>query len=152
MLINKKADVAITLLVLMAVVLAGATLFVFNINQGKIETKIENYAFLNSVYLKENQMDFYINDILDEVIKNFDINEGKDKFIEKFKIELEKYKQKGGNYTIKELKEVNEQADNLIFDSIKKKIILNLDIRIDEKPIQDMNIVYAYKKTFEKDL
>lgn len=149
---NKKADVAITLLVLMTLVLAGATLFIFNIHKGKIETNIENYVFLNTVYLKENQMDFYINNILDNIIKNFDVSEGRDKFIEKFKIELERYKQTGGGYIIKELEEVNKQVDDLIFDDINKKIILNLDIKLDEEPNQNMKIAYAYKKTFEKDL
>jgi len=148
---NKKANITIPVLVLMTLMLAGATLLIFNINQGKIETNIGDYSLLNSVYLKENQMDFYINDILNEVIKIFDVNEGKDKFIEKFKIELEKYKQADGSYIVKELGKVNEQADNLIFDSANKKIILNLDIRIDETN-QDMNIAYAYTKTFEKDL
>jgi hypothetical protein len=149
---NKKANITILILVLMTLVLAGATLLVFNINQGKIETKIENYAFLNSVYLKENQMDFYINNILDDVIKNFEVNEGKDKFVEKFKIELEKYKQTDGSYSIKELEEVNKQVDDIIFDDINKRIILNLDIKLDEEPNQNMKIAYAYKKTFEKDL
>jgi hypothetical protein len=149
---NKKANIAIVLLVLMTLVLAGATLFIFSINQGKIETKIQDYSFLNKIYLKENQMDFYINNILREVIKTFDVNEGKDKFIEKFKIELGKYKQEDGKYIIEELEKVNEQADALVFDNSNKKIILNLDIMLDEKPNQNMNIVYAYKKTFEKDL
>jgi len=149
---NKKANTAIILLVLMALVLAGATLFIFNINQGKVETKIQDYSFLNSVYLKENQMDFYINNILEDVIKNFDVNEGKDKFIEKFKIELEKYKQTDGSYLVKELEKVNEQVEEIIFDRLNKKIALNLDIRLDEKLNQDIEIAYAYKKTFEKDL
>jgi len=149
--INKKANITIPILVLMTLVLAGATLLVFNINKGKIETNIGDYSLLNSVYLKESQLDFYINEALDETIKNFDINEGKDKFIEKFKAELEKYKS-DGNYVVNELEKVNEQAEGIVLDASNKKIILNLDIRIDEKPSQNMNIAYAYTKTFEKDL
>lgn len=148
----KKANVAIVLLVFMALILAGATLFIFNINKGRIETKIEDYAFLNKINLRESQLDFHINEILNEVIRNFDVNQGKDKFIENFKIELGKYKQADGTYIIKELEKVNEQADGLVFDSANKKITLNLDIRLDENTGKDMNIAYAYKKTFEKDL
>ncbi|MEK6935381.1 MAG: hypothetical protein AABW67_01200 [Nanoarchaeota archaeon] len=150
---NKKADVAITLLVLMTLVLAGATLFIFNINQGKVETSIGDYSFLNSVYLKENQIDFYVNNALDEVIKNFEVNSGKDKFIEEFKTELEKYKV-DGKFIILELEKVEEQVqtDKFVFDSVGKKIILKLDIRLDEKPSKDMTIAYAYTKTFEKTL
>lgn len=149
---NKKANISIVLFVFMTLVLAGATLFIFNINKGKIETRIQDYGFLNSVYLKENQMDFYINNILDDVIKNFDVNEGGEKFIENFKIELEKYKQADGSYIVKELEKVNEQINTLVFDSVNKRIIFNLDIRLDEKPNESIEIAYAYKKTFEKDL
>lgn len=149
---NKKANITIPVLVLMTLVLAGATLLVFNINKGKIETNIGDYSLLNNVYLKESQLDFYINEVLDNVIKNFNINEGKDKFIEKFKAELEKYKQEDGTYILGELERIKEQADEIIFDSADRKIILNLDIRIDEKPNQNMNIAYAYAKTFKKDL
>ena len=151
---NKKADIAITMLVLMTLLLAGATLFIFEIYHGKVETNIQDYAFLNSVYLKENQMDFYINNVLDEVIKDFDINTGKDKFIQEFKLELGKYKDKDGKYFIEELGKVEEQVqtDRFVFDSVNKKIILNLDIRLDEKPNEKVKVAYAYTKTFEKTL
>ncbi|MFA7708311.1 MAG: hypothetical protein WCX73_05160 [Candidatus Pacearchaeota archaeon] len=151
--LNKRADIAVTMLVLMTLVLAGTTLFILNLNKGNVETMIQDYALLNKAYLKENQMDFYINNVLDSVIKNFEINNGKDKFIEEFKKELGRYKE-NGEFILPELKSVEEQiqTNNFIFDSVNKKITFNLDIRIDEKPSSDVTIAYAYTKTFEKDL
>lgn len=58
---NKRGDLATTLLVIMIIVLFLATSFSFISSSGKVETKIFDSRFLESVYLNESQTRFEIN-------------------------------------------------------------------------------------------
>ncbi len=147
--ISKKANVWITLFVLMVLALAGATLLIFNLNQGKISAEIGDYVFLNQIYLKENQINFYVNLILEKTINEFDFEKGDAEFINDFKNNLLDYK-KEGEYLIKEFQDIEEQADNIIFED--NKIKFKLAIRFDEKFTENFQLVYLYEKDFEKDL
>lgn len=144
---NKKGEISIVLLVLMTLVLVGATLFVFNINLGKFKTKITNVRVLEEVYVVENQINFYINEIMEETLKN-NKNNKKD-FIDNFKQGLGKYKI-GEEYLIKELSQVEDQADNIIVE--ENSVFFDLRNVVIIRGFDGISITYSYSKRFEKDL
>lgn len=57
---NKRADIAITILVVLVLFLTGITLFSFLKSPGKIEEKIINVKFMNSFQLKQQTAEFYL--------------------------------------------------------------------------------------------
>lgn len=60
--LNKKADIATTLLVLMTLVLVGATLFSF-VSGKKIDKRMVDARFIENLYLKEEQFRFYMREL-----------------------------------------------------------------------------------------
>ncbi len=146
MLKNKKADVAITLLVLMTLVLSISALFIFNINSRSVGAEITNAKYLDSVYLRENEINFYVNEMIENSVE---LGTNKTKFIENFKKQLELYKKADGNYTIEELGQVEEQIDKIKIEN--NKVFFDLSIVIINN-FDDVKISYSYTKTFEKSL
>jgi len=146
--LNKKAanELATGFLVLMALVLTGASLFSFNTNLGKVEIEISDYVFINNVYLTENQINFYVDWMMENSIEK-DIT--REEFIENFQEQLNFNKNADGNYTLKELKQVEEQIDQIKIEG--NKVILDLSLPI-IKNFDDVKITYLYKEKFEKDL
>jgi len=57
---NKRADIAITLLVFLTLLVVGATLFIFMNNSGKIEKELINPRVVEKVYVEENKVKFYV--------------------------------------------------------------------------------------------
>lgn len=64
---NKKADVAVTLLVFLVMFVASTTLFVFVTNNKVTELKISDAIAIERVYTKENLVDFYLVKIIESV-------------------------------------------------------------------------------------
>lgn len=128
---DKSGDIAITMLVFMTLVMAGASLFIFYIHDGLVVSQIQDSRFLDELYLKDNKLDFYLNDIMDKsVIK---INNREDpipEFTNNFKIELSKYKIQG-NFILDELSQVESQVtpENIHFDGKVISITLNLNLK-----------------------
>ena len=145
--INKRGDISILLLVIMTLILVGATLFIFNINLGKFETELVNIKSIDSVYVAENQISFYVNRALEDSIQK-DIS--LDNLILNFETELGKYKDKQGNYFVKELKEIEERVGEIKIEN--NKIIFDLKDILIIRNSNRVGITYLYKKTFEKDL
>jgi len=142
--INKKADVSIVLLVFMALVLVGATLFIFNINLRKFRTEIINVKALDSVYIRENEINFYVGRMMDNSIEK-DIS--KEQFIINFKEELERHKVDGA-YVLEELSQVEDQISDI--EITDTKVVFDLDIRV-IKNFKEISITYVYNKKFEKE-
>ena len=147
---NKKAEISILLLVVMALVLTGAALFSFNVNLRKFSTEIINIKYVDEVYVRENFINFYVEMMIDNSIEKGISREG---FISDFKKELAKYKDDSGGYFIEEFEQIEEEIDKeenvkiennkLIFDLGKIKII---------KKFEGLSISYLYPMKFEKDL
>ena len=146
---NKRADLAVLWLVFMAVVLAGSALFMFNMNSNTIKTEIKDSRYLDDIYVKENEVNFYINEIMDRSIINFRLDQGKGKFIENFNNELQKYTDKGV-FIIPELNQVNLQVINDNVELNKDSISINFNIKIDKVFSDKFNATYNYNKKFTR--
>lgn len=59
---GKRADISITILVFMTLVVIGMTLFLFIANQNSINKKISNAKFLENAYAIEDKIFFYLRD------------------------------------------------------------------------------------------
>ncbi len=139
---NKKGDISITLLVVMAVVVAGAASFIFLTDSGKLEQKVANARALDEIYSKEEVLDFYISEILDN-IKGITTKED---FVDKFRSEIGKYKD-NEKYVLEELANVRIQAGEARIENGKVIVDFNIPLGFKE---DDFEIRKAYVRTFEK--
>lgn len=91
MLKNKKGatSLSILLLVIMALVLIAASLFVFVTGEGKIERKITDARAVENLYSEEEKIRFFLEGFVEDVLvkSNYNINN----FKENVKIEIRKY-------------------------------------------------------------
>jgi len=149
---NKKAGtpIDITLLVFMALCLAGGTLLIFYLHSGYVSSSISDSRFLDETYIKESKIDFYINDIMDKaIVKITDKNNPLPEFLTGFKNELGKYKV-NGSYLFFELAQLENQTtlDNVEFTYGKIVFLARVNL------MQDYNkkfiVNYNYDKKFEK--
>lgn len=166
---NKKADLAVTLLIFMAVALATATIFIFINSSGKIEAEITDARFLDKIYAKEEILNFYINEIMENTIKTtkesagFESNFEKD-FPTNFLGELEKYKI-NGKFILEELQQVQaqvyENSNVFIFEKDAenaekvKKVTAEFQITLEDNVAEEKELfsaVYIYTKKFEKEI
>jgi len=148
-LINKKADLSVLLLVFMAVFLSGFALFMFNLSSNSIKTEIKDSRYLDDIYVRENEVNFYINEIMDKAVLNFKFNDGKGKFTQNFNFELQKYTDKGV-FILPELEQINFQVINDNVELASDKVTINFNIKI-EKTFSDKFFVnYTYNKKFTR--
>ena len=147
---NKKADISILLLVVMALVLTGAALFSFNVNLKNFSAEIINIRYLDSVYIRESEITLYIDLFIDNSIEKGITRE---KFIDNFKKELANYKDETGKYFIEEFEDIEKEVDKEGVVKIENnKLILDLKGILIIKKFEGLSITYVYDKTFEKDL
>lgn len=147
---NKKAGpLDITLLVFMALVLAGGTLIIFYLNGNYVSSNIQDSRFLQETYVKEGKMDFYINEIMEMAVakignKDYPISE----FLDNFKIELTKYKT-NNTYVFSDLVELEKiNEENVQFSD--GKIILSVNINLKQEFEDKFIVNYNYNRQFEK--
>lgn len=153
---NKKAGMglSIVLLVLATLILTAFALYTFYTKQSLIEEKIYATRFLEDMYSKEAQINFYIDNILEEAAESSEGREGG--LVDNFKTELDLYKGAGGSFIISELGQIAEQADEShikIEDGIATadfEITLRGKVEINNK--ESFSAVYTYNKLFEKKL
>ena len=150
MLMNKKGDLAVTLLVFMTVALVLGTSFIFASDLNKIGGEIADAGFLNEIYIKEGKLDFYIQEAMDYAGANsggyLDNADLKDKFITNFNSVIEQYRK--DESLVVELSKVEEQANNVRIEG--DKIILEINFNIDCEG--DFNIIYSYNRRFQYQL
>jgi hypothetical protein len=143
---NTRADVAILALVILSVILFGAALYAFNINSSKVISEISDARFLNNIYMKEEQIDFYVNEAIDRSLVNgFD----KNNFLSEFKNNIKLYDK--DDILVREnlLNIANDIKDSDV--QYDKELILNVKTQIVEK--NDKIIVsYNYNKQFVRSL
>jgi len=124
---NKKADTSIVILVLLVLMVSGLALFVFNVNDGKINKKISDLSVIEQVYVKADVIDFYLTKIIGKV--------GKDASNSAFNAELDKYKNAYGNYIVPELSQAKDK---------------NFEIKL-ELEEGDLKIVYTHKFEYNEE-
>jgi len=151
---NKKAmSIPILLLLILTLVLIVTTLFYFNIKQKDVKDTILIPDEVDRVYVKGIQINYYLQDIFDNSVKDFKFEDGKQVFIGNFKKELERYK-KDESFIMNELSQVENQIVEDNIELNEEKVVLNLYLEIlggkeiDGKKV--INIKYNYDKKFEK--
>jgi len=145
---NKRADISVSLLVLMTIVLLISSIFIFITNINKVGAEVIDVKFIDEVYVRENEIDFYVNEAMTRAVKNFDQGYGKQDFIVQFKKELENYKV-DGEYVLKELGDVEKQITENNIKIEDNKVSINLIIKIIDDT-GEFSIAYSYQKEFKK--
>lgn len=164
---NKKAmSISIVLLVLATLVLTSFSLLTFYLRKDKIQEEIHTTRFLEDIYAKEEQINFYINEIMEKAVQATKESENfEEDFPINFLNELDKYKI-NNKFIMQELEQVqnqvNENPDIFVIEENKegektvKKVTAEFQIIIEDKvTVEDKELfsaVYTYKKTFEKEI
>lgn len=149
--LNKNADISVLLIVFMAVILYGSALFIFIFNSNTIKTEITDARYFDDIYFKENEINFYVDNIMDRAVVDFKSSDGKDKFVEKFNFELQKYTD-SGVFVIPELSQINMQA---VIDNVElsqNQVSINFNISLENKFRDSLNFKYTYNKKFTRTL
>ena len=160
--INKKSNkkgmsISIVILTFATLALTVFSLFVFSFHGNNLSGKV-NLANLDRTYAIEELINFYVDDMIE---RSFKLGIDEAEFIENFKKELDNYED-GDDFVLEELRQIEEQINNENIEikkvkGVNKKVIVNLDISIDDE-IMNRNgnriifINYNYEKRFEKDL
>lgn len=151
---NKKAmSIPIVLLVILTLILIVTSLFYFNIKQKDVKETMMIPDEIDKVYIKQVQLNYYLDDIFDRSTKDFELGDGKQAFIENYTKELSRYKV-NGNWIMDELGQVESQIVENNVELNETAIILKLSLEIlGEKEIDGkevINIKYNYDRKFEK--
>jgi hypothetical protein len=150
---SKKADVAVTLLVFMAVALAGAASMIFLTSERGIKERIVDARFIDEIYLIDGKLDFYINEIIENSAENSKNSENfREDFINSFKEEATIYGSAEKDLSTY-FAEMQEQIANVQVEEITEgyKITLNFDF-IMIMAREPFAVIHKYKKTFEKEI
>jgi hypothetical protein len=150
---NKKGDLAVTVLVFMAVALAGAASIIFLTSERGIEENIVDARFLDEIYMTAGELDFYINDLIE-------ISAEKSKYSENFKEDfIKNFKEQAAIYegAEKDLSDYFSEMQNQIegaqveetAEEYKITVSFNFIITMIRDPF---TAVYKYKKTFQKNI
>lgn len=145
---NKAMSISIVLLVILTFILVTLSIGYFIISQNKSSTTLTVPSALDSVYSDAIFFNFYLDNVFDKASKDFQFKNGKAKFIEKLKEEIDKttfYSYYGNTIHYSSIGEDNVELS-------ENKLALNLDITItyefnDKKSI---GTEYKYKQRFEK--
>ena len=147
--LNKKAvSLSILLLTLSSLVLSGLSLFYFYSLNNEINEIIDLHTNIDKIYEKKDLVDFYVNDIFENCVKDFEITSSEQAFLENFKNTLKNYKDENGNYFVEELQQL-ESVNEENIDINENTLTLHLTISIKEE-WPDIKTVYVYEKRFEK--
>ena len=151
---NKKGvSIAIVVLVLMTLVIIGAILYIFITHSDKIGTEIGDARVLNDFYLRENEINFYAYNIME----NAALKTGKQgklevsNFVKNFKEELNNYKDDKGVYIFDFLSVIENQVSEKNVVIKDRKVSMNLGIKF-SKDFGKLSVSYLYNKEFVVDM
>lgn len=151
---NKKAvSISILLLVISSLILSITSLSYFSIKNRDIKKTIGVSNEIDKLYLKESLLSFYLDDVFEKTVKDFNYVNGKQVFIDNFKKELEKYKDKNGLYPMTELKQAESISEENL-ELLNDKLVLRLKLELKEVYVKEYDesgiFIYSYEKEFEK--
>ncbi|MDO8517633.1 MAG: hypothetical protein Q7S33_05925 [Nanoarchaeota archaeon] len=156
MISNKRADIAIVLIVFLTLFLTITALFIFSTNSNNLKLSIADSSALNSVHAKKLQVNYYIQQMVDSSAKATQYKtDVKTAFIIELKNEIEKYQEADKSNAdslfleFNQLKEqINENNINLTDESISINFNIALNDEVKIKNSKPMLISYSYVKTF----
>jgi len=145
---NKKGiGIPIGILMLLVIVLLVYTGYFVLAREKNIRSEI-NVCLMDEVYFSELEVNFILENIFENVVREMEFEDGRDVFISGFSEELDSYR-KSGVYMVQGLESVEEQLDNVVFDEMDRNVVLVLNIEIME--FDDEGVVrYDYEKRFER--
>ena len=151
--LNKKAmSIPIVLLVILTLILVTVNITYFILREGGIQKTINVPSAMDSLYVKEAQINYRLQDVFDKATEDFKVKEGKEVFIENFKTELGKYKRDWDFIVV--LDDVESQLTEDNINLTNKSLVLKLDIQLGMthliKGREVLDINYFYIKKFEK--
>ena len=143
---NKKAStpIGVGIIVVLTIVLVFFTLYSFNVNNKNIQEKINYPNSLDKIYVQEELINFYANEILDNSIAK-----GKNNLNENVKVEIGRYKDKKEKYLVEGLKQLEEQTDKININGKDVSWKLNMTLSYSE---ENLKITYNYNEEIEKTL
>jgi len=147
---TRASAIAVGLLVLATLVLSVLSLAFFIIEENRARDKIIVSGDVDEIYVKEDLLNFYIQDIFDKASEDFLIEEGVGVFEENFKRELGNYKTSDGKFPIMDLEGVEDIVDEGLGDNIEvsgDRLVLRLDLFV-ERVSGKLDIDYSYQKEF----
>lgn len=155
---NKKADLAVTLLVFLVVLVSIITLFSFFMSSG-VDEKIYDASVVEGVYAKENIVEFYVWQIGEEVLKESHSelrassgnlnNNLVNKFNVKFNDELQKYNFEDGVFEDLKSKVVSEEFDSEFDGKVLSVKIQNFNF---DDSLENIEVKYTADVVVELDL
>src|SRR3972149_12182160 len=81
---SKKADLSITLLVIMTLLISSTSLLIFYTTENKADTSISQIALISDFYSQQDLIEYYVYNIAKKVVNNNKITSGQD-FSERFR-------------------------------------------------------------------
>ncbi|MEK6872987.1 MAG: hypothetical protein AABW90_03165 [Nanoarchaeota archaeon] len=149
---NKKAvSISILLLVISTLILSITSLSYLIIKNRDIKKTIVVSSEIDKLYLKESLLNFYLDDIFEKAVNEFNYVNGKQIFIDNFRKELEKYKDKNGLYPMSELKQA-ESINEENLDLSEDKLVLRSRLELKEVYVNGGGdggtFIYKYEKEF----
>ncbi len=141
----KKGQIATGIYVFLALGLSFFAIYVFITHSGKVENEILDSSFLDSVYLKEDELNFYIDFLMERSVRGV---EGEEEFILRFKEELENYNI-ADEFLNEKLKEVAMQVDSESVEFSDEGVSFDLSIKIGDS-WEGFKVSYFYEERFEK--
>lgn len=153
---NKKAmSIPIVLLVLLTLILITTSLFYFNIKQKNVKETMMIPDEIDRIYVKELQLNYYLQDIFDKAFEGITAENSQEQLIDNFKRELARYKV-NDKFIVPEFSQIELQINREHITFENGKAIARFDIVLENKVTAKDKIifsaVYAYEKTFEKEI
>jgi hypothetical protein len=143
---NKKGgtSIAIGLLVLFTFTICFMSIFYMLVRDKSINEEVEAGVFLENVYSKQAQVDFLIQNLVDQSAVSVS---SKEEFISNFIEKLNYYKIEDGSYRVEEFSQV---ANQLVLENVEISDG-NVEIRLKimfEESFDSVTAVYNYEKSF----
>ena len=149
---SRKADVAVTLLVIMTLVATVSATFMFITKNDSVELGISDAGYVNSVYLSQEKIDFYISKIVKNAAENSKscTDDCKEVFAMKLVEEMDKYIGERRGFLVPALGEIKKQVDaeKILFDSASRAGRVKFDVSLSEVTGRngEITIKYDYSK------
>ena len=153
--INKRGTDAISIayIVIATIVLLSFAWYTFLVKTNSAEVQLEGYRVAEQVYLRESQIKFYVNEMVQESARGLDLKDPgvKMEFLENLDRELDEYRV-GQNYIIPELKEIEWQLDERKVKLDEEGIGIRLKFKVENSflvdEFEDIKVTYVFEKEY----
>lgn len=143
---KKAVSISILYLVISAFVLSLMALTIFYFNDKKIADIMRVPDSIDLIYIKQRQLDYNLQEVFENAVKDFEYEDGKIDFIDRFKKELGKYKDK-------EFRLIEAKVSEENIELTEEKLVFNLRLELELKDFfydEFIDVKFPYSKNFIK--